>query len=32
MCIAWTCFSDGTRAEDPSYEATDDFVDLAWAR
>ncbi len=32
MCVAWTCFSDGTRAEGPSNEATDGFVDLAWAR
>ena len=32
MCVTWTCFNDGTRAEGPSYEATDGFADLAWAR
>ena len=32
MRVAWACFSDGTRAEGLSYDATDGFVDLAWAR
>lgn len=32
MRVAWTGFSGGTRAEGPSYEATDRFVDLGGAR